>query len=261
VRSILRGEGLRALAAAAASPRALLAFDFDGTLAPIVRRPGGARLPARTRRLLRALAARRPVAILSGRARPDLLARLDGLPLRFAVGNHGAEWGAARERAGRARNARVAALLAARLAGRPGVVIEDKGLSVAVHFRAAPDRAAAARAVARALRGVRGVRAFGGKAVVNVLPAGGPDKGVALRRMLRAARAPAALYVGDDLTDEDAFRVRDPRLVAVRVGRARRSAAPWALDRQRDVDALLGALLHFTAPTVNPAMKRSRKTL
>jgi trehalose 6-phosphate phosphatase len=237
------GPAGRLALAAAARPDALLAFDFDGTLAPIVARPDAARMRPRTRRLLAALAEVRPCAVLSGRARADLLGRVAGVPLRFAVGNHGAEWGEPREAAARGRLARAAAALRERLAGARGVWVEDKGLSLAVHYRAAPDRAAAARAIARAVREVAGVRAFGGKAVLNVLPAGAPDKGTALLRMMRRARTASAIYVGDDTTDEDAFRAAAGRGLGIRVGRRRGSAARLTLEDQRAVDALLEALL------------------
>src|SRR5687768_14195664 len=71
---------------------ALLVFDFDGTLAPIVRAPEKAAMRALSRRRLIAVAERQPVAVLSGRARADLLPRLAGVPLRHIVGSHGAEW-------------------------------------------------------------------------------------------------------------------------------------------------------------------------
>ncbi len=71
--------------------KALLAFDFDGTLAPIVDDPGRARMRSRTRRLLRRLASAYPCAVISGRSRADLRERLAGTGIRRTIGNHGAE--------------------------------------------------------------------------------------------------------------------------------------------------------------------------
>ncbi|MBM3775733.1 MAG: hypothetical protein FJW37_11315 [Acidobacteria bacterium] len=74
-----------------ARERTLCAFDFDGTLAPIVKHPDQARLSDVTRSLLSRLAAVYPCVILSGRARPDLVGKLGGVSAEQVIGNHGAE--------------------------------------------------------------------------------------------------------------------------------------------------------------------------
>ena len=81
----------RSILAQLAQERTLCAFDFDGTLAPIVEDPDQAVLSDRTRNLLGRLAALYPCVILSGRARTDLLGRLSGMPLERVFGSHGAE--------------------------------------------------------------------------------------------------------------------------------------------------------------------------
>lgn len=238
-------EGLAGALAALARRGALLAFDFDGTLAPLVSDPAAAALPEATRARLARLAARRPCAVLSGRALPDLHGRLVGLPLVALVGNHGleAEDGAG----GHGVTGLVGAWRAAldeRLAGEPGVVLEDKRLSLAVHYRAAPDPARAARAIRRAAADLRGARVYGGHAVVNVVPADGPHKGDALRALLEGRQPREALYVGDDETDEDAFGLVDELpLLGVRVGPAASTRARHVLPGQAAVDALLDVLL------------------
>src|SRR3954468_7310653 len=74
------------------SKRALLvAFDFDGTLAPLMVHPDSVRCDPRTRQLLGAVSSRYPVAVVSGRSLEDLAPRLEGTPGRWMVGNHGAE--------------------------------------------------------------------------------------------------------------------------------------------------------------------------
>ncbi|HVV82170.1 MAG TPA: trehalose-phosphatase [Kofleriaceae bacterium] len=240
-----RGGGLAPEVAARAREPLLVALDFDGTLAPIVGDRDRAEMRARTAALLAELAAACPIAIVSGRSRADVAARVRGAPVRFVVGNHGVEPGpvavlrrCARE-AARARD-----LLVRALAGRPGIDVEDKGASLSIHFRHAPDKAAARRAIGRALAALPvAVRQVAGKDVVNVVPAGAPDKGDAVERLARAARARAVLYVGDDVTDEDVFaRADGHRLIGVRVGRAARSRAGWYLRDQREIDQLLAAL-------------------
>ncbi len=242
--------------------RTLIAFDFDGTLAPIVASRDRARLRARTARLLRAVAGSWPCAVISGRARADVDGRLGGAPVIAVVGNHGAEQrpaltGATRWRA-RARRWRLA--LEVSLSGLHGVDLEDKRLSLAVHVR----RASARPAVEAALQRLRGARVVQGKRVLNLVPRGAPDKGMALARLTRRGGFERVLFVGDDGTDEDVFR-RDlgAPTVGVRVGRQAGSAARYYLKKQGDVDRLLEWLKEQRGP--NPwresAPSRRRKAL
>ena len=244
MKPILGREG-RAALESCRGRGALLAFDFDGTLAPIVADPARAALRPSTRRLLARLARRQPCAVVSGRSPEDLAERLQGIELVERVGNHGVAYAlspSARALAC-ARVARWRARLSEGLAGRPGIVIEDNGLSLAVHYRLARDRGAALRAIRRAIATLRGARVLDGKCVVNVLPAGKADKGQALRRLARTRRASHVLFVGDDLTDEAAFATLvAPYYVTVRVGSGTASAAKFSLSRQRRVDELLRVL-------------------
>lgn len=224
----------------------LLAFDFDGTLAPIVREPHRARLGASTRTLLRALAARRRVAIVSGRARADVASRVRGVGAFAIVGNHGLEldagpsWTWPVEVVGAVRGA-VRAL--------EGVVVEDKGATLTVHYRRAPDPGRAGvrvrAALARVLADVApNARLVGGHAVENVLPAGAHDKGTAVAALMCRVGARRALFVGDDRTDDAVFALpRAAGVVGVSIGRRRGCRAALVLDTQREIDRLLGALL------------------
>jgi trehalose 6-phosphate phosphatase len=269
----LLAPGNRRVLEQLAARRSLLAFDFDGTLAPVVPEPARAAMRAATARRLRAVAAIHPCVVLSGRALGDLKTRLHGVPLLALAGNHGAEiaWNGARVvgrgRAGRGRP-RIGAdmetaasarrvrtwrrALQAEVGALPGVFIEDKRLSLTVHFRRAPDAAAAARAVRAAAARFVGARLVGGKFGLNLLPAGGADKGTALRRLWRMAGVRGALYVGDDATDEDAFALRRAGLIAVRVGRSTGTAAAFHLARQREIDDLLELLLGLGRDAARP---------
>lgn len=222
----------------------LVGLDFDGTLAPIVARPEDAELRPRTRELLAALARAYPVAVLSGRARDDVSARLRGIPLRAIIGNHGLEPSRALDRCRRVVT-RWTPVLEAALASEPGVEIEDKTYSLAIHFRRARMRRAAHARILAAIARLDGPpRVVGGKLVVNVLPPGAPHKGIALLRLRDALRADTAIYVGDDVTDEDVFALDDPgRLLSIRVGAGRRSAAPFYLRSQAAIDELLETLV------------------
>ena len=145
----LTTDGLARIAAFL-TPRTLLAFDIDGTLAPIVERPWDARVPAEVQRGLGALAARASVAIITGRAIEDARPMLAFAP-RYLVGNHGAEGVPGFEQAS-AHCARVCRAWLQELSGstepwrdHSGIVLEDKTYSLTFHFRHAPDPVAAER--------------------------------------------------------------------------------------------------------------------
>lgn len=220
----------------------LIGLDYDGTLAPIVSQPEQARMRARTRKLLAEVARLYPCAIISGRARSDLLRRLRGVGQIDTVGNHGIE--SARGTASFAGEVRRwAPLLAGRLAGLQGVAIEDKGQSLAIHYRHSRARRVARAAIEAALSSIRPARIIGGKLVYNVLPEGAPHKGMALLAARDRYRCDAALYIGDDDTDEDVFSLEDPgRLLSIRVGPSDRSRASYFIRTQRDIDAVLTIL-------------------
>jgi trehalose 6-phosphate phosphatase len=256
MRHILGRSGRAALARCAAS-RALLAFDFDGTLAPIVDQPWRARMRRSTRALLARLARSYPCVIISGRARADVRRRVRGSGVRGVVGNHGLEpWLRARRLRSQVRRWRP--LLRGAQEAAAGVRIEDKGLSLALHYRRSRDKRRARAWIRRAVAALRAARVIDGKMVVNVLPGGAPGKGAALRRERTRLRCERALYVGDDVTDEDAFAaLRPARLTAVRVGKRAGSAAAFYVRDQREVDALLRALLRLRGLNAAAAASRS----
>ena len=225
--------------------RLLVALDFDGTLSPIVRDPAAATMRRRTAALLTEVAGLYPSVVISGRARADVAAKLGRIPLRAVIGNHGMEpspgLGAARRLAAGWRKR-----LAAELPPIPGMVVEDKGPSLAIHYRRARARGEVRRLLLEVASGLPSARILEGKMVVNLLPAGAPDKGTAVLRLCRRLRCDAILYVGDDANDEDAFALSERvSLLAIRVGRARRSGAPWFLPSQRAVDHLLALLVRL----------------
>ncbi|HEY3448873.1 MAG TPA: trehalose-phosphatase [Myxococcales bacterium] len=223
---------------------ALLAFDLDGTLAPIRADPAAVEVRPETRRLLAALCAARPCAVVTGRPRRDALRLLRGTGLELVVGSHGAEWpGEPVPAKWRRQVASWRRALATALEGLPGVRFEAKPAALSVHYRRCRDRAAALRAIESAARLLPGCRLARGLLVVNLAPQGAPDKGAALRRAARELGLGRALYVGDDEGDEDAFAARGLEVLGVRIGRRRRSRAALCLSGQRRLDSLLSALL------------------
>lgn len=226
-----------------ARSRVLLGFDFDGTLSPIVREPSAANMRGSTRILLRQVAKRYPCAIISGRSLADVSARLEGIPIVAAIGNHGLE--PAKKGKGRTKYVeRWMRSLGENLADLSGIEIEDKGLSIAVHYRKTRARRVARERVARAIESLEGAaRIIPGKLVVNILPPGAVHKGTSLQELRARVQADTAIYVGDDVTDEDVFSLDEPgRLLSIRVGRDSSSSAEYYLRSQREMDLLLKLL-------------------
>jgi trehalose 6-phosphate phosphatase len=223
----------------------LLAFDYDGTLAPIVRDPDKAAMRGTTRRLLGEVAARYPCVVVSGRAQADARRWLRGIPLEEVVGNHGIEpWKATRPMMEEVK--RWAPLLSRQLSPFKGVRIENKTFSVAIHYRRSREKKKARAAILEAAAALGSIRAIGGKQVVNILPEGAPHKGIAMERERDRLRRDTAIYVGDDETDEDVFGLDQPgRLLTVRVGPKRTSQASYYVRSQAAIDELLAVLVRL----------------
>lgn len=197
--------------------RVALLFDIDGVLAPIVPNAADACVPDAVRVLLGTLRDRYLlVGLVSGRGLADVdrMVPVDGLA---RGGNHGLEVAPPRMPAEMVAAARphMAAMRAFVAAHPPavlaphGVWLEDKGASVSLHFREAPDTVAAEtwlqREVETAARRA-GLRVRHGRMVLEVLPDVDVDKGTVVRQMISGVGARMALYVGDDRTDVNAWR-------------------------------------------------------
>lgn len=247
MKRLLEAEGLLALDAALAR-RPLLAFDFDGTLSPLVDHPEDARLlPGLEPRLAR-LAELAGVAIISGRALADLKGRLPFAP-RYLVGNHGAEGDAVVDDGGEGQ-ALLDAMRRHLASHQPafvavGVEVEDKGRSLAVHYRRSPDASLAQAAIHEALAGHDPkLEVYGGKDVVNIVVAAAPDKGRALQALLERGSHDCAVFVGDDVNDESVFVRALPGWVTVRVGLdAPDSRAGWRLASIHEMPAFVDRLV------------------
>jgi trehalose 6-phosphate phosphatase len=229
----------------------LLAFDFDGTLAPLVARPEEARVAEAVSERLARLASLRPVAIITGRSVDDVAPRL-GFEPQYIVGNHGAEDPADSRQLDMSALERFRRHLAASAerAQGAGVQIEDKGYSIALHYRLAHDRAAAQRCIESLVRDLDPeLHFFGGKSVANVAVAGAPDKADALEILVTRSDADAALFVGDDVNDDAVFARAEPSWLTVRIGRDDpMSKADFFLDDHSEIATLLEIVLEVLAP-------------
>ena len=240
----------------------LYAFDFDGTLAPIVAEPAHARAADRVTLPLTQLARRVPVAVVSGRARRDLIERLP-CEIAYLVGNHGNEGlpeqtdaVGLEETCRRWRASLNRQLVTAE--GR-GVRLEDKGRSLSLHYRSAPDPAAASaflRSLAHSLLPQPTV--IDGKMVLNLLPPGALTKFEALRILAQHEGVDQVLFVGDDDTDEIVFERAPRHWTTVRIDPHGGTAARFCLEEQASIEILLAHLLADHADDARPAPRTDR---
>jgi trehalose 6-phosphate synthase/phosphatase len=251
-------EAFDEIAAAVRGHPVMVFLDFDGTLSPIVEDPAAAVLPEAERQAVRALAERVPVAVVSGRDLDDVRRRvgLDGL---WYVGGHGT---AAVSPEGKRSDDTsgiglddIQALLEATerdLKGRlrgldPGVLVERKRTSIAVHYRRAPHALRRVRATVEATAAAfPRLAVIPGRAVFELRPSDAWDKGKAVRWLLEhAAGSPGTtpVYLGDDTTDETAFRAVEADGIGILVaGVAAGTAAHYQLRNRHRVAEFLTRL-------------------
>jgi len=192
-----------------------LFLDIDGTLAPLHPDPTAVAITAAIRQAIGSLPERMEVVVLSGRATADSR-RIVGNDRVTYVGNHGSQWlrdgqesvlAAALEFVPRVHQIASDALV--RFADWPGIYVEDKGPTMSIHYRTVADRPAAAAAIGRFIDehpAAVGLRHSDGKLVKEVRPPIDINKGTAVTTVVEERGLRAAVMLGDDTTDVDAFR-------------------------------------------------------
>lgn len=232
----------------------LVCLDFDGTLAPIVDDPDAAMPTERNQDAVASLAEIPSVttAVISGRALSDVRERIAG-PSIYA-GNHGLELARGGDvsvhpvaREGAARIERLCAILEVVLAPVPNCRVENKHLTGTVHFRSVPP--AAVPTVRRLTRdivdrvGGNALELSPGKQILEIGPDLAWGKGDAVE-VIAGDESPttAVIYVGDDVTDESAFRAVEPDGIGIRVGGDEPSSASARVASPADVADFLSWL-------------------
>lgn len=209
----------------ARTPCLLVASDFDGTIAPIVSEPSVATANRDSLVALKLLSEMRQthVAIISGRALGDLATRTTDVAEAHLVGSHGSEFDAGMttplDPGARSLMTRLRAELWRIVGKTPGLDVEEKPASFAFHYRNADDEAAT-RSVKAVLEGPakwEGVYPHSGKKVVE-LSVVKTHKGMALQNLRKHLGATAVLFVGDDVTDENAFATLQGPDIGIKVG-------------------------------------------
>ena len=246
------------------SRRPLLAFDIDGTLAPIVARPWDARVPGSVQRHLAILSEWTAVAIVTGRAVADAGPMLGFTP-RYLIGNNGAE-GVPGYDAAAQEFARICRGWIEQLRGpdepwrsTPHITLEDKTCTLAFHYRHARHKDAVERLIEERCESLRPrPTLMDGKFVLNLMPPGAPQKGEALPALLDDSGCERAIYVGDDISDEAVFRLRSPDLLSVRIERVRGSAAEMYLRDQAEVPRFVSELVRMAGAEAEDGALPSR---
>jgi trehalose-phosphatase len=242
------------------SGRVVVLSDYDGTLTPIVSRPELAKIPGRVKTLLKRLARKERfrIAVVSGRKLSDVK-RLVGLSGIYYAGNHGLEikgpgidylHPAFKPAAPRMREIKKKLIL--KTAAINGIIIEHKGASLSLHYRLVRDREI------KRLRGIfkevcapyadkKKIRVTAGKKVLEVRPPVKWDKGYAagkIVKVLAGGRKALPVFIGDDKTDEDAFRhFKGKKAVTILVGgKGKATSAGYYLNAPKEVEAFLERL-------------------
>jgi trehalose-phosphatase len=229
-------------------------LDYDGTLTPIVSHPEKALLSDSTRQTLQALAMQAWVAILSGRDLDDVRQRVDIATITYG-GSHGFDIAGPRGLRKEVATQFLSKLdvaekeLGNQLAGIPGAHVERKRFSIAAHYRKVSegDLPKMEEAVSEITARHRELRRMQGRKVYELLPDIDWDKGKAVLWLLETLGLERAkvrpIYIGDDRTDEDAFRALGRRGVGILVSEQPRStAARYALKNPAEVERFLREL-------------------
>lgn len=242
------------------SSRLMVFLDYDGTLSPIAATPGDAVLPKAAKVLLSALSQLSgcAVVVISGRRLKDLKQQCVGLKRIAYAGNHGLEIAGADigrwDFKGFKKDLRdLKAQIRKAVALFQGAFLEDKGLTLSLHYRlvAAQDIPAVKTAidlVTRPLRLQRKIRIIPGKKVFDIRPPWNWDKGKAVawflarQREIWKTKEILAVYLGDDTTDENAFRALKNQGMTVVVGKKQGSSARYYLKDPGEVTQFLQRL-------------------
>lgn len=236
--------------------RLLFFLDYDGTLTPIVARPELAVLADDMKKVITALAKKFTVAIVSGRMREDVQKLVDIKGL-FYAGSHGFDISGegvsmveSRAKEAIPLISRIIERLKKGLGNIAGLLIEEKKFSVAVHYRLVDSQEVPyiKNVVERIIQSQERLHILSGKKVFEIMPAIDWDKGGAIRWIMHALRISwneaSVIYVGDDTTDEDAFRMVRSRGVGILVSKEpKESAADFQITSCGEVRKLFEEII------------------
>lgn len=223
----------------------LLAFDYDGTLSKIVVDPDKAKLTQKISDSLKKISVKLPVAIVSGRSVENLKQRLPSGNFCL-IGNHGLEGISGIQNslkfAEQLTNSWIKAIQT-EFGNRTDIQIENKQYSLTLHYRLAENGEMAEKEILDFVQELAPKpRVIRGKKVVNLVSETAPNKGTAVKEILKNLQLNQSFYIGDDDTDEDVFDLQDTRLFTVRVGNEKKTNAKYFIREQSEIERLLQLL-------------------
>lgn len=241
--------------------RVFLLFDYDGTLAPIVKRPSLVRTPSLIKKRLECLLKNKKIltGVISGRSLKDIRKKA-GVKKIFFAGSHGAEMlfkgkkiiipklakGSSRKLIGLAKTR-----VRKGLENFPGVIYEEKPFTFAVHYRnasfiQAQEIVRKVKNIVSEVCGPDGVRLKFGKKVIEIaprIPFGKFDAVKFFYKKMKKKNNDITVFIGDDLTDEDIFKNLSNKDIGIRIGKNKSSAAKYFLKNTFEVRKFLDLML------------------
>ncbi|MCK4308014.1 trehalose-phosphatase [candidate division WOR-3 bacterium] len=236
--------------------KVFLFLDYDGTLVPIKSRPELAVFPAPTRKLIKKLSSLPKIylAIVTGRSFKEIKDLIDVKGIIY-IGNHGLEIECGEEYWVHPATTQIRPMIKKILSDMkgfakeiPGVLIEDKGLIVSIHYRLVTEKSAEEirKMVSKIVSPYSKMFCIGrGKKVYEIRPLIDWNKGKAISKvseLLGITRKTLRIYIGDDLTDEDAFKVLEKEEISVVVGRRESSSARYFCRNSNEVYQFLSTV-------------------
>ncbi|MDZ4678528.1 MAG: trehalose-phosphatase [Oligoflexia bacterium] len=226
----------------------LIGFDFDGTLVSIVSDPKKVVVKKQVLNLLKQLSLKKSVAIISGRKRSDVIKFIPIKKIQV-LGNHGIEGSKINLKTKNNIFNQVAKWnekLKPQVLKYSGVNIENKKYSLSIHYRHAINRSKTRAQLLEIIKKLEiRARVIDGIFVLNLLPLKSGNKGEALKKLIKKSVCTTSLYIGDDITDEDAFKLSSNRVLTVRVGVSKKTKAQFHLKQQSEILKLLKTLNHM----------------
>lgn len=244
---LFSSAGLEKLEAFSKS-NSLLAFDFDGTLTRHKAPPAVPEVKATTQMLWHQIAPLAYTAVISGRSLDDLKKLVPFEP-GFLVGNHGLESPSTEShliQEAKHSTAQWLSQIKTGIQSCQGVFLEEKTYSLSIHYQKAKNKKQVRELLLNISEALNPTpRVMLGKNLINLIPSSSPHKGKALLALMKKTQTDSAIYVGDDLTDEDVFEMAHPKVLGIRIGKIRKTKAPFYLKTQSEINRLLSHILFF----------------
>lgn len=224
-------------------------FDFDGTLSPIVSNPNEAQIRPTTKKLIGLLHKVSKVGIISGRSLADLIPRIR-LKLDLISGTHGLESPFSSIKDYNEYDCFFKSLQSILQDMFPELIFENKRIGFSIHYRNLKNSKVITQEIMGILSTFPELKVIGGKKVLNILPNRPHDKGWVMKKLLEKHPEYDFFYIGDDTTDEEIFKINNPRLLSIRIEKSNTTHAPLFLNNQNEIDSFLWSVLCFKG--INP---------